>query len=132
MSLASTIPERNADIVIAVDSTGIKVTNRGYDSKRNFNILYEKNIEAGILPKKNASTRSYGSPSRAKCVRELGDEGYNKWKEDTGYGKRWIAESIFSAVKRISGEYVRATSMKGMWREVKMKFIFYNMLLNMP
>ena len=101
------------------------------DSKRNFNILYEKDIGAGILPKKNASTRSYGSPYRAKCVRELRDKGYNKWKEDTGYGKRWIAEYIFSAVKRISGEYVKVTSMKGiMWYEVKMKFIFYNMLLS--
>ena len=84
------------------------------------------------MPKKNASTRSYGSPYRAKCVRELRDKGYNKWKGDTGYGKRWIVEYIFSAVKRISGEYVKVTSMKGMWYEVKMKFIFYNMLLNMP
>ena len=165
LAMASRIPDRNGNIVIAVDSTGIKVTNRGewlrekwkvhrgwikvhiavdvdekfivsievtdekvsdsekfedlidgaernigsgkisktlgdkgYDSKRNFNILYEKNIETGILPKKNASAHSRGSPYRAKCVRELRDKGYNKWKEDTGYGKRWIVESIFSAI----------------------------------
>ncbi|MDI6903497.1 MAG: IS5 family transposase [Methanocellales archaeon] len=103
----------------------------GYDAKDNFNLLRQKGIESGIKTRENASTRARGSPYRAKCVRERRKLGYEKWKERYGYGQRWAAEGILSAVKRIMGESVRATSPDGMFREVKMKFIFYNMLLSM-
>ena len=42
----------------------------------------------------------------------------------------WIVESVLSAVKRIFGERVRATSIEEIFREAKMKFICYNILLN--
>ncbi|ACP49637.1 hypothetical protein YN1551_3240 [Sulfolobus islandicus Y.N.15.51] len=35
--------------------------------------------------------------------------GYNRWREEKGYGVRWRIESLFSAVKRTFGESVRAT-----------------------
>ena len=41
---------------------------------------------------------------------------------------RWISEGYFSAVKRIFGENMRATSAEGMIQEVRMKFLFYNIL----
>jgi hypothetical protein len=34
------------------------------------------------------------------------------------------------SVKRIFGENVRASSIDGMTREVKMKFLFYQMIVN--
>jgi len=72
---------------------------------------------------------SRGSRYRAKCVRERKKLGEEKWKEKHGYGQRWTVESYFSATKRIFGEYVTATSWEGMKKEVKMKFMLYNMLL---
>lgn len=39
---------------------------------------------------------------------------------------RWISEGYFSAVKRMFGENIRATSVDGMIQKVNMKFLFYN------
>jgi len=59
-------------------------------------------------------TRSRRSPYRAKSVREKrGVGGYKGWRD-----------------KRIFGERVRATSIWEIFREAKMKFICYNILLN--
>jgi hypothetical protein len=101
-----------------------------YDTKENFNFLAEKCIECGIKLRKSASTLAKGSPYRAKCVRELRRIGYEKWKERYSYGYRWSAETMFSSVKRMMGEYVTSTSKEGMFREVIRKFLFYNMILN--
>ena len=186
--------EIRKNVVIAVDSTGIKVTNRGewmrekwkihrgwikahiavdietkeilgieitdervsdssqfenlieqaekkaniekvladgaYDTRENFNLLYEKGIESGIKIRKNASTLARGSPYRKKCVREIKDIGYEEWKEMHDYGKRWAVEGVFSSVKRIFGESVRAHSQYSAFQEAKRKFLIYNMLLN--
>jgi len=102
----------------------------GYDTKDIFNQLDDEGIESCIKTRGDASTKARGSPYRAKCVRERKRLGYEKWKEKYEYGQRWASEGTFSAVKRIFGECVRASTVKGMFQEVKMKFIFYNMLLN--
>ena len=47
------------------------------------------------------------------------------------YGYRWMAETFFSGVKRVFGETCRAKTIEGIFKEVKMKFIFYDMLLNL-
>ncbi|MCK5560416.1 MAG: IS5 family transposase [Thermoplasmata archaeon] len=101
-----------------------------YDTKAAFNLLCKKQIEAGIKIRKNASTIARGSPNRAKYVRELMDIGYNTWKKKYQYGHRWASEGYLSGVKRIFGESVNATSQKGMIKEVKRKFILYNIFLN--
>jgi len=102
-----------------------------YDSKENFNYLDSEGIEPIIKIRSNASTKARGSPARAKRVREVKEIGYERWKDKYKYGKRWIAEKFFSGVKRIFGESVRATSIEGMFQEVRMKFLFYNMLINL-
>ena len=160
------------DVVVAVDSTGIKVTNRGewmrekwkvhrgwikihimidvetnsilaieatdeetsdgemfvplldqaedicgegnilkvladgaYDSKEAFNELDNRNIQSGIKTRKNASTKSGGSPYRAESVREKNKMGgYKEWAKEKGYGMRWKVEggrSLFKCKKDI-------------------------------
>ena len=99
-----------------------------HDTKDNFKFLNRKDIQSGIRIRKNASTRSRGSPYRARCVRELKKIGYETWKEKYQYGMRWASEGYFSAVKRLFKEDTRATSKEGMVQEVMMKFLFYNTL----
>lgn len=48
-----------------------------------------------------------------------------------GYGMRWKVEALFSSIKRIFGESVRATSPEGMLREVRVKMNCYTMLVTM-
>jgi Transposase DDE domain. len=102
-----------------------------YDSKEAFNELDNRKIQSGIKTRKNASTKSGGSPYRAECVRERNKKGgYKEWAEAIGYGMRWKVEGVYSSVKRIFGETVRATSEEGMMWEAVMKFVLYNNLFN--
>jgi len=58
----------------------------------------------------------------SECVRgRIRWGGYQVWSWITTYGMRWKAEGVFSSIKRIFGEGVRATSRAGMFREVRMK-----------
>jgi hypothetical protein len=197
LSLPDTILASKEPVVIAVDSTGIKVTNRGewmrekwrvrrgwikvhlavnvetkeivavevtdervsdgskfnslvdqaeenlsgrkiektlgdgaFDRREIFDHLQQKHIQPVIKIRSNANTKARGSPARAEAVREIKELGYQGWKQKYDYGKRWAAESVFSAVKRISGEHVAATKTENMMREVILKFSFYNMMIH--
>ena len=197
LNIPSTISASDDPVVIAVDSTGIKVTNRGewmrekwkihrgwikvhlavdvktkeivaievtdervsdgskfnslisqaeenlsgrkikealgdgaYDRREIFDHLQQKGIQPVIKIRSNANTKARGSSARARAVRELKDLGYQSWKEKYNYGRRWAAESVFSAVKRISGEHVMATKKENMMQEVVLKFAFYNLIIH--
>ena len=99
-----------------------------YDTRENFRYLKSKGIEPGIRLRKNASRKSRGGAYRAKMIREKEKIGEEAWKEKYGYGRRWAVEGYFSSVKRQFGETVRATSSKGMAREVMWKFLTYSLL----
>jgi hypothetical protein len=45
-------------------------------------------------------------------------------------GRRWAVESVFSAIKRIFGETVRATSIEGMFNEVRRMLTFCSIILS--
>jgi hypothetical protein len=177
------------DIIIALDSTGIKVTNRGewlphkwnvrkgylkihvaidikkkkiislevtseevhdgsrlkklvsnasenndvkrviadgaYDSKENFRYLFDNGIEAAIKVRKNSSDRSMDCyPRKVAVLRQLKD--LKKWKNSVSYGYRWIAETVFSSMKRMFGEYVSARKYPNMVKEMILKASLYN------
>ena len=54
-----------------------------------------------------------------------------KWKKKRGYGKRWMAETAFSSIKRTYGEYVSATKFQNMVKEMTMKVSLYNLFRRM-
>ena len=100
-----------------------------YDSRKIFNRLDEEGIEPVIRVRKDSSLRTRGSPKRAEVVRDVKLLGYKMWSKKTGYGYRWIVESVFSAVKRMFGETLRACSRLQMTREVMMRFLLYNAVI---
>jgi hypothetical protein len=54
--------------------------------------------------RKNASIRATGCPlsrDEVLLIKKLGYQGWNQLKDA---GKRWIAEIIFSSIKRVLGE----------------------------
>jgi len=197
LPISETIQQTGGDVVVAIDSTGIKVTNRGewmrekwrvhrgwikvhvvidrksreilamdvtdetipdevcciplidaaqdsiqfgtiqevlgdgaYDYLSIFNDLEERDISSSIKIRSNASRRSHGSAYRAECVREFLDSGYEEWSHIHNYGSRWSIEGVFSAMKRIFGESTKATSIEGMFHELRLKFSLYNLLIN--
>jgi hypothetical protein len=188
MELNVPIPEN--DIVVALDSTGIKVTNRGdwmrekhgverrgwikvhvvvdvktrkpitfeitdektadhemakplleninledalmdgaYDKEEVFKFLKGKGVNLpGIKVRKNAIVKA-GS-ERAESVLQFQKYGYDSWRIVHQYGRRWAAESVFSAIKRIFGETVRATSIEQMFNEIRRMLAFYSIILS--
>ena len=50
-----------------------------------------------------------------------------KWKKKRKYGKRWIAETVFSSIKRTYGEYVSAIKYQNMIKEMILKVSLYNL-----
>jgi len=71
-------------------------------TRENFNYLADKGIEPVIKTRKrDASTKTRDSPSRAKVFREIRRLGYEGWRDKYKYGYRWIVETFFSGVKRV-------------------------------
>jgi Transposase DDE domain len=98
-----------------------------YNSKKNFQYLYDNNIEAAIKVRKNSTGRSMGCyPRKIAVLQQLKD--FNKWKASVSYGYRWIAETVvFSSFKRMFGEYVSARRFPNMANELILKASLYNM-----
>lgn len=112
MSTVTTPKEFRKLLHLIADKVKIVYGDGGYDSRSNFNYLFKKGIDAAILPRKSSSTLSRGSPSRAKVVRTIKKMGLESWKEMVQYGKRWRVEILFSALKRVVGEVIRAKKLK--------------------
>ncbi|MGH9925294.1 MAG: IS5 family transposase [Nitrososphaeraceae archaeon] len=182
------------DIVIAVDSTGIKVANRGewirhkwhirrgylkihvavdiknrkivslevtseevhdgkmlkklvdnasennsvkgvladgmYDSNKNFRYLSKNHIKPGIKIRSNSKIRSTNCDARNMSVIRQ-QKNLKRWKHSVSYGQRWMAETVFSSIKRTFGEYVTARNFQNMARELILKASLYNMFVTM-
>ena len=66
---------------------------------------------------------------RKGYAHESREPDYESWHDKYKHGRQWYAESTFSAVKRKSGEFERATKAKNMSNEIKLKYIFYNTII---
>lgn len=100
-----------------------------HDCRDTFNLCDKYGLATSIKIRKNARTRSKGSPRRRKEVVKYRSMEHKDWVKETGYGFRWPAsEGIFSANKRIFGENARAKKKKNMYNEIKLKFWAYNKL----
>ena len=182
------------DIVIALDSTGIKVTNRGewirhkwhvrkgylkihvavdikrkrilslevtseevhdgrilkklvdnasennnlkgiladgmYDSNNNFRYLSKNHIKPGIKTRSNSKVKSTNCHARNMSVVKQ-QANFKRWKRSVSYGHRWMAETVFSSIKRMFGEHVTARKFSNMVKEIFLKATLYNMFNRM-
>ena len=98
-----------------------------YDTIYNFELCRKLKIEPLFKIRENASDNANGSMFRREHVEEYKKLGYKKWMKKKHYGDRWLCtEVLYSAVKRMEGEYVKATKEKNIFHEAKMKFWIYN------
>jgi transposase len=97
-----------------------------YDSNTNFQYLEEKRFTPGIKVRNNSIISSRNNRLRNKEVMRQSKD-YLKWKKKRKYGHRWIAETIFSTIKRTFGEYVSATRFQNMVKEMMIKVSLYNL-----
>jgi hypothetical protein len=101
---------------------------KAYDNRNNFNILDKINAEPAIIKiRKNASTRSKGCPLRRDEVLLIRKLGYDGWKDlKDAAGRRWIAEIVFSAIKRVFGEDLLSKKFSAQKIEAGLKIMLYN------
>ena len=86
-------------------------------------------IETAIKIGKTANPEIEGSWKRSIEVKKYKELGYKKWAEQKEYGRRWTGtEGIFSSVKKIYDERVRAHKISNMCLEAKRKFWSYQII----
>lgn len=101
-----------------------------YDSRKNFNLLADKGIDPAIKVKKNSATLSRGSMLRRQETLLVKKLGFDGWKELKDYGKRWIAEIVFSSFKRVLGEALHSKAFLSQKAEASLKVMLYNRFLS--
>lgn len=115
-----------------------------YGSRKNIAACARAGMAPGILHKINVTARGKGSgdawgesvrdqlgggPDAARLDLMDGEEkreNQTYWKTRIGYGQRWLAESVFSAFKRMFGEHLMALKWENIVQEVRLKAALYN------
>jgi len=88
-----------------------------YDSNKNFRYLSKKHIKPGIKIRSNSKVRPTNCQARNMSVIRQ-QKNLKRWKRSVSYGHRWMAESVFSSIKRTFGEYVTARKFQNMAKEL--------------
>ena len=104
---------------------------KAYDNRRNFNLLDDINAEPVIRIRKNASARSRWCSLRRDEVFLVKKLGYEGWRQLKDTGKRWIAEIVFSSIKRVLGEDLLSKKFKAQKVEAGLKVMLYNQFMNL-
>lgn len=120
------LPQLIDDITIKQNKViDTAIMDGSYDSNQNFQYLSFKGINPAINVRKNSRCKNTSHYLRNKTVKMQKDD-IDKWKGSVSYGQRWIAETVFSCIKRMFGEYVTAIRFENMVKELILKASLYN------
>jgi hypothetical protein len=100
-----------------------------HDSNAVFKCLVDNEILPCIKVRRNARVKKTNNTFRNLSVISQKND-LQRWKDSVSYGKRWIAETVFSCIKRMFGEYVYSIKFKNMVKEMLLKSSLYNKLLS--
>lgn len=89
-----------------------------------------KNIRAGIKTRSNSKVISTNCHARNTSVLRQ-QTNLKRWKRSVSYGHRWIAETVFSSIKRTFGEHITARKFPHKVKEILLKATLYNMFNRM-
>ena len=103
---------------------------KAHDNRRSFNLLDNLNIEPAIQIRKNASIKTKECPLRRDEVLLIKKLGYERCKQLKDMGRRWIAEIVFSSLKRILGEDLLSRKFKAQKIEAGLKVMLYNKFMS--
>jgi len=105
---------------------------KAYDSKTNFNLLDKLHIEPVISIRKNANDgRTRKCKSRNELVHLIQNIGYDRYKKLKDTGQRWIAEVVFSSLKRVLGEHLLSSKFNMQKVETALKIMLYNRFVSL-
>jgi hypothetical protein len=125
------LPELVQNVIDSNSVTASKLFADGaYDSNGVFGCLADNGILPCIKVRKNAKV----GWKKGNMLRNLSvlaqRNNLQKWKDSVSYGQRWIAETVFSCLKRMFGEYVYSVRLKNMIQEMMLKASLYNKMIS--
>lgn len=89
------------------------------------------NIEPAINIRSNTSIKTKGCPLRRDEVLLIRKSGYDGWKKLKDAGRRWIAEIVFSSIKRVLGEDLLSKKFSTQKVEAGLKVMLYNRFISL-
>jgi len=111
----------------------------GYDKKNCYQYLQERAIKTVIPPRKDAKIWQHGNRKdpphpRDENLRKIRHVGRKKWKEDTNYHRRSLAETAMFRLKTIFAETVSARTFANQKTELFLRCQALNVMtsLGMP
>jgi len=118
------------DVVSKKNSVKKILADGGYDSKENFSYLDELDIVPVIKVRKNSTIKNNVNciPRKSSILEQFKD--IKRWKKKHRYGMRWMAESVFSSIKRTFGEHVSSVKWNNIVNELMLKASIYNMFID--
>ena len=121
---------KSDDMTTTTTAIGKLFADGAYEGNEIFRYLEDNGILPCIKVRKNAKIRwKKGNILRNLSVLEQRND-LQKWKDSVSYGQRWIAETVFSCIKRTFGEYVYSVKFKNMIQEMMLKASLYNKLIS--
>jgi Transposase DDE domain len=121
------LPQLIDDITIKQNKViDTAIMDGSYDSNKNFQLLSFRGINPAIKVRKNSRCKNTNHYLRNKTVKMQKKNNLQQWKDSVSYGQRWIAETVFSCIKRMFGEYVTAIRFENMVKEMILKASLYN------
>jgi DDE family transposase len=101
-----------------------------FDNNGVFRCLANNGIVPCIKVRRNARVKKTNHILRNLSV-IFQKNNLQEWKDSVSYGKRgWIAETVFSCIKRTFGEYVYSVILKNMIQEMMLKASLYNKMIS--
>jgi hypothetical protein len=107
-------------------TVGKIIADGAYDSNTVFKCLADSGILPCIKVRKNAKAKKTNHFLRNLSVISQKKNGLQRWKDSVSYGQRWMAETVFSSIKRTFGEYVYSVKLENMVKEMMLKASVYN------
>jgi hypothetical protein len=128
------------DLLDRVDEEVDQVSGDGaYDSRRCYRAIGEHEARAAIPPRRGARIEQHGNCAapplaRDENLRAIRRHGRSKWKRESGYHRRSLAETAMFRIKTIFGGWVSARLFETQSAEMLIKCAALNRmtLLGMP
>jgi hypothetical protein len=95
--------------------------------QKNIQALADRGIGPVIKPQPRATTRIKGYPAWKLHIRRHRELGYERWRDVTGYGKRFENEGTFGALITRFGDQVRARSPRVIPKLLGARMVVHNL-----
>ena len=113
VTLVRRIPKSNLETVYG---------DKAYISRENVQFIHDVGAYAAIEPKENLTAISKGHRAYGQLIREYRCDP-EEWKKSYSYGKRSLAETVFSMTKQRHGECLSSRGHMQWRRELQVRMI---------